>query len=251
MTTKYIEGQPEVGAIWLPEATVSYPKGGRARPIHRNVVVAVHKRLYGKIHNVFQIEDKPELTDGNEWCEEVLAPYRGEVNPVYFEREIANVSVAHNSRVNDGAAIQTNRIFGTIGGLTAAGPFLNVALGSSAIPTAGTTITITATDSSLGANAGAGTTLEFVTLGLSRKLGVASNYVAASTLDGTCSGDVICTGAGGSTIFTATGTAEVNASGLFDHITPASSNLYCEANFSAEASMVNTDTLAVTWTVTF
>lgn len=251
MTTKVIEGHG-VETIWLPEATVSYPKGGKCRPVHSGVVVATHSRLWGVIHGVFDIPDRPELLEheSGPWLEQELEKYRGEVNPVYFERQVAMVSVSHNDRVNDGAGIQVNRLFGTVGTPSTAGVIANIALGSSAIPTAGTTITKTATDSSLGANAAGGTTLEFVTLGLSRALGTVNNFVAATTLDGTCSVDVSKT-SGAGTVFTATGTAEVNASGLFDHITPASSNLYCEDNFSAEASMVSSDTLAITWTITF
>lgn len=250
MTTKYVTGQPEVGRIWLPEAKASYPTGGKCRPIHSGVVVASQYRLWGTAHGIWKFEDDPNHADGAEWLEGKLAPYRGEVNPVYFERQMGWVSVTHNDRVNDGAGIQVNRLFGTVGTPSTAGVIINIALGSSAIPTGGTTITKTATDSSLGANAAAGTTLEFVTLGLSRAAGTPTNFVAATTLDGTCSVDIAKTAAVG-TVFTATGTAEVNASGLFDHVTPASSNLYCEDNFSAEASMVNTDTLAITWTVTF
>lgn len=250
MTTKYVTGQPEIGRIFLPEATMSFPKGGKCRPIHSGVVVATQHRLYGTIHNIWKFEDDPNHADGAAWLEEKLAPYRGEVNPFYFERQIAMVSVTHNDRVNDGGGMQVNRLFGTVGTPTAAGVFVNIGLGSSALPTGGTTITKTATDSSIGTNGAGVTTLEFTTLGLSRAAGTPTNFVAQSTLNGTCSVDIAKTAAVG-TVFTATGTAEVNASGLFDHVTPASSAMYCEENFSAEASMVNTDTLAITWTITF
>ena len=141
MTTKYVTGQPEIGRIFIPEATMSFPKGGKCRPIHSGVVVATQHRLYGTIHNIWKFEDDPNHADGAAWLEEKLAPYRGEVNPFYFERQIAMVSVTHNDRVNDGGGIQVNRLFGTVGTPAAAGVFINIGLGASAIPTGGTTIT--------------------------------------------------------------------------------------------------------------
>lgn len=249
MTTKYVTGQPQIGRIWVPEAKVSYPTGGKCAPKHGGVVCASQGRLWGTIHGIWKFEDEPDLPDGNAWLEEKLAPYRGEVNPVYFERQYDWVSVTHNERPTDGASMQIFRMFGTVG-VGANAVIINIALGASAIPTGGGVITKTATDSSLGTNAQGVTTLEFTTLGLSRAISVPSNFVAATTLDGTASLDLIKTGAGGSTVFTATGTADVRASGVFDHLTVASSYLFCEDNFSSTASMVNTDTLAVTWTLT-
>jgi hypothetical protein len=225
------------GEVWLPDATVSYPTGGKLVGRHAGVVVAASTHMKAADTGIFKKMEEPELKDGTEWGHRVLAWAKKHVDPELLVPRTEWVSVTHNERVNDGHSIQTNRCFGTVG-VTANGVF-------SAVAVANATLTKTATDSSLGTNAGDLTTNEFTTVGLSRATGTVGGFVAASALDGTGSNTVVkdftVTGAGGTAV----------GSGLFDSTTVVGSFLYCEDNFSSSAVLVATDHLIVTWTVTF
>lgn len=144
-------------------------------------------------------------------------------------------SITHNERVDRGSSIQANRAFGTVG-TAANGVFSAMAIASAAL-------TKTKTDLSLGSASSGVTTNEFTTIGLTRVAATIQNLTTPSTLGGTFSVDAFKS-------FSVTGTGTAQGAGLFDQVTVAASNLYCEDNFGTSASVVNGDTLNVTITVT-
>lgn len=144
-------------------------------------------------------------------------------------------SITHNERVDIGAAIQANRVFGTVG-TTANGVLTAVAVASASLTKA-------AADKSLGSTSANVTTNEFTTIGLSRAAGTVSTYTAPASLGATFSQLVL-------KAFTASGSGTAYGAGLFDQVTVASSNLYVEDNFSSTAVLVTSDTLTVNITVT-
>jgi len=148
--------------------------------------------------------------------------------------ELIWASVTHNERVDAGAAIQANRVFGTAG-TTAAGVFTAIAVASAAL-------TKTKTDLSLGSATAGVTTSEFTTLGLARAAGTVSTYTLPGTLGGTFSQLLTRT-------FTATGAATATGAGVFDSITVAGSNLYIEDNYASNAVLATNDTLTVNVTI--
>jgi hypothetical protein len=204
---------PDLGNIYAPKSLrrlVSVPgRAGLLDPMREvGLLVMVQKRP------IFRIED-----DGT---------------PVLLRYEIVQVAYTHNERVDAGAAIQANRVFGTTG-TTANGVFTAVAVANAAL-------TKTKTDLSLGSATGGATTNEFTTLGLVRIAGTVGTYTAPSSLGGTFS-QVI------SKLFTATGGATAKGSGLFDSTTASGSNLYVEDNHT-DAVLVTNDTLTESWTIT-
>lgn len=150
-------------------------------------------------------------------------------------REMIWHSITHNERVDAGAAIQANRLFGTAG-TTANGVFTAGALASA-------NITKTKTDLSLGSASANATTNEFTTIGLSRATLTVGSYTAPASLGATFAQALTKT-------FTATGTGTVWGAGVFDSTTVSGSNLYVEDLFGSTAVMNNTDTLALTVTLT-
>jgi len=144
-------------------------------------------------------------------------------------------SLTHNERVDVGAAIQFNRVFGT-SGTTANGVITAVAV-------ANANFTKTKTDLSIGTSSANSTTNEFTTIGLSRAAGSLGTYTAPSSLGGTASQVV-------SKSFSVSGTGTAHGAALFDQVTVNGSNLYVEDLFSSSASLLNGDTLAVSVTIT-
>lgn len=232
---------PILGTVKHPENdSVSYPTGGAVKLKTPNILTARIYRMKAVVRDQLTAKDLgPDIRNPKpgDW-QRVIDRFRGLIDPALFQRELVWASVGHNERVDRGAAIQFQRLLGTTGtGGTAAGVFVNIALANASLVPA-------AAHLSLNSNSDGVTTNEFTTLGLSRAAGVAAGYSAPASLNATASGTVANT-------FAVTGTATVHGSGLFDHITPASGDLWVEANFTeGSASVVNTDSLVVTWTIT-
>lgn len=143
-------------------------------------------------------------------------------------------SITHNERVDVGAAIQANRVFGTTG--TTANGVLTVI----ACATTGFT-TKTKTDLSIGSASTGVTTNEITGSGLARAAGTVSTYTAPASLGATFAQLLTKT-------FTATGAVTAHGSAVFDSATVATSNLFLEDTFTTDATLANTDTLQVSWT---
>jgi len=206
-----VAGQPKLGRIWLPERTVILPDGTRRHQFHEGMVVA----------------------------------------SVVREDELIWACIAGNERVDRGASIQHNRMWGS--GTTANG-LIN------AIAVAKQTFTVAKGDLSLGSGSAGVTANEFTDSGLTRANGAADS-VGAPTVP-----DALNTTSAGTIVRTFTVTAPggtVFGVGLFDRGTAnptppvvAGSNLYAESGPNTspafvQAVVVANDTLAVTWTVTF
>jgi hypothetical protein len=144
-------------------------------------------------------------------------------------------SFTFNERVDAGAAIQANRVFGT-SGTTANGVFTAVAVGSA-------NFSKTKTDLSIGSASANVTTNEFTTIGLSRATGTVSTYTAPSSLGGTFSQLITKT-------FNVSGSGTAYGAALFDQVTVSGSNLYVEDLFSTSAAVANGETLTVQITIT-
>jgi hypothetical protein len=142
--------------------------------------------------------------------------------------------ITHNERVDRGASIQANRVFGG-GAHTAAGVFTAVAVASAAL-------TKTNTDLSLGSATISVTTNEFTTIGLSRAAGTAGTYTVPASLGATFTQRV-------SKTFTASGSGTAKGSGIFDSTTVSGSFLYVEDNHT-DAVLVNLDQLIENWDIT-
>jgi hypothetical protein len=225
---------PELGRIFLPNPSISLPDGV-TKPKFAGVVIATQRRplwsIKGAIPALPSIE-RP-WPSARQVVDSLLEPFRGLVDPNLFNTQVLWASVTHNERVNDGGGHNASRIFGTVGSANGVGNVVAVA-------TTGFTAK-TATDSSIGVDAGGQTTNEFTTIGLSRAVGTVQNYVAASTLNGTYATDIVKT-------FTASGGGTAHGSALFDSTTVAGSIMLCEDIFSSDAVLVSADTLAITWT---
>lgn len=143
-------------------------------------------------------------------------------------------SITHNERVDRGASIQVNDLFGTVG-TAPNGVFASVAVASASL-------TKNKADLSLGSTSADVTTNEFTTIGLSRATGTVQNYGAPASLGATFSVDVYKS-------FSVSGSGTAYGAGLFDSNTPSGSNLYAEDNFASSAVLISGDTLNVTATV--
>lgn len=144
-------------------------------------------------------------------------------------------STSFNERVDAGAAIQANRVFGT-SGTTANGVFTAVAVGSA-------NFSKTKTDLSIGTASANSTANEFTTSGLSRATGTVSTYTPPSSLGGIFSQLITKT-------FNVSGGGTAYGAALFDSTTVSGSNLYVEDLFSSAATVANGETLAVQITIT-
>lgn len=236
MSTATVFGQPQIGRIWVPNITVSYPGSGRCQPKHQGIVVASTMRPLWSIDSI-KAPEASQLRDGRAWHRKIAEYLRPLIDPSRFVTECVWASVTHNERVDRGASIQHYRVFGTVG-QAANGVFTAVAVASA-------TLTKTKTDLSLGAAGSGVTTNEFTTIGLSRAAGTHQNLGSApGALDGTQASDVYKS-------FAVTGSGTAYGAGLFDSTTVAGSNLYVEDNFGSSAVLVNGDTLNVTYTNTF
>jgi hypothetical protein len=238
MSTKVYDG---VGKVWLPEPSLSVP-GRPASRKREGIVVATVRRPLFVIRDTLKdvLAKMPDVlhpVPGHEhdWIRDLY----GKIDPALFARQLVWASIGHNERVNIGAAIQFYQILG-LGGTTANGVFTAVAVSKNLF-------TKTATDLGIGQITGGATiTNEWSTIGLTRAGGTAQNYVAASALDGTASGDVVKT-------FSVTGTGTATGSALFDSTTPTGSHLFVEQRFDvtqSDAVVISGDSLSITWTIT-
>jgi len=230
-----------VGKVWWPERKLSLP----GKPVireHYGVVVAHQTKLKGEADIRPLVPEFEHPLEGQTQHE--IDKWRGEFAPEKFERETVWASVTHNARVDMGASITANRLFGTVG-TTNLGVFTNIGVGGSGgvAPSFGTTITVVRTDLSLGIITASVSTNEATTVGLPRAVADSiGTFTAASVLDGNASLVVQKT-------FTLSGAAIIFSAGLFDQAVVAGSHLYCEDNFSTTATLANTDSLVVSWTL--
>lgn len=223
----------DLGRLFIPDPSLSLP-GTPTRPKFSGTVIATQRRPKWSLQGLLALpEVMAPYPSGRDVVERLLSQHRETLDPKLFETELIWVSMTHNERVNDGGGHNVNRIFGTVGASNGVGNVIAVA-------TTGFTAK-TATDSSIGVNAGDLTTNEFTTIGLSRAVGTVQNYVAAIALNGTYAVDVVKT-------FTASGGGTAHGSALFDSATVVGSIMLCEDIFSSDAILVSADTLTVTWT---
>lgn len=228
-----IKQYADIGGVWLPERSKSFA-GKAVMPQRSGIVVASVRRPLWSVKGVLKL---PEIINPKNAVEEVkalLSKYAKELDPRMFTQEVIWASITHNERVDDGAALQFNRVLGTVGASNGV---------ATSVAVANSNLTKTKTDSSLEADAADLTTSEFTTIGLSRATGTVQNYSAPASLNGTASADVVKS-------FSVSGTGTAEGSGLFDSNTPTGSKLYVEDNFGSAASVVSGDTLQITWTIT-
>jgi hypothetical protein len=240
---------PDLGRIAAPlvmEQLISLP----GRPVRHQhapgeigVFVMKHKRpVWGEPINW----SDPRLTRCDN-CHHTALEHQVET-PVFFLahcicgcRDFANRellrydlithSITHNERVDEGAVIQDINMFGT-----PSTAFINIAIANGVL-------TKTKTDLSLGVITNHATTNEYTASGLTRAAGGLSTYTAPASLGATFSRII-------TKLMTATASVTAYGAGLFDNVTPASSNLYVEDNYASNAVLVNGDTLTTNVTIT-
>jgi len=243
MGRKAVLGQPNIGHIWLPETTVSYAQPGKCRAKYAGVVVGSQMRPRWSVDGLARLPEliSPKPGEARAQIREIAAY----IDPLKFACETIWASVTHNERVDMGSSIQHRICFGVVG-QTTNGFFDDLAVGGvGAAPALTGVITKTKTDLSLGSGSADVTTNEQTTATLARGIAVHQNLGGApGALDGTRTSDLYKQ-------FLPTLTASVMSTGLFDSPTVVGSHLYVEDNFSAVASLINGDTLQVTWTITF
>lgn len=150
-------------------------------------------------------------------------------------KELLWHSITENERVDAGAAIQANRLYGT-SGTTCNGVLTGLAV-------ANASFSKTHTDLSIGSASASVTTSEFTTNGLARAAATVGTYTAPASLGAQYS-QVL------SKVFTASGSGgTAYGAALFDSLTPSGSNLYVEDLFSSTAVLVSGDTLAISWSL--
>ena len=233
---------PDLGRIFVPQALAALVSRRNAPTKY-----AVSLREVG----IFVVKQrKPVFVDGHMHdgtCNVLTCHWRGV--QAMLEEQIGNAkdawkalsaryvshysavwaSITHNERVDVGAAIQFNLVFGTAG-TTAVGVLVASAV-------ANATLTKAKTDLGLGqATGGATVTNEFTTLGLSRAAATVSTYTAPASLGAVASQLLTKT-------YTASGGATALGGGIFDSITPTGSHLYVEDNYASSAVLVTNDTL--------
>jgi hypothetical protein len=206
---------PQMGRVELPFLTRAVSRPGRGvRP-------AVNLREVGICAAVAR---RPVWADGD--------PASG----VLLRMEEFWRSLTHNERVDVGAAIQFNLVFGT-SGTTAVGVLTVIAVATTGFTTK------TKTDLSIGSASANVTTNEFTGSGLARVAGTVSTYTAPASLGATASQLL-------TKLFTATAGATAHGSAVYDSATVSGSHLYVEDTFSSDAVLVTNDTLTVNWTIT-
>jgi len=225
----------DVGRVFIPSRAISLP-GTATRLRERGIVVASQRRPLWSITGALRLPDvQHPAPNGYLAVKRLLAPYLALLDPALFRSDVIWASITHNERVDDGAAHNVHRMFGTVGGSNGVG---------SVIAVANTSFTAkTKTDSSIGEDAADSTTNEFTTIGLSRAVGTVQNYSAPASLNGTFSVDVYKS-------FSASGGGTAHGAALFDSTTVAGSKLIVEDIFGSDAVVVNGDTLNITWTWT-
>jgi hypothetical protein len=128
-------------------------------------------------------------------------------------------SLTHNERVDVGAAIQFNLVFGT-SGTTANGVLTTIAVATTGFTTK------TKTDQSIGSATASVTTNEFTGSGLARAAGTVSTYTLPASLGATAS-QVL------TKLYTATAGATAHGSALYDSATVSGSHIYVEDIFGS------------------
>lgn len=226
MSYQPIVSTPELGKVYLPEVSVSYPGGGKCMPEYTGCVAVVQKRLVGVSKGAFTVPDHDDYA-------EAIAPLVGEFAPELFKTETVMASVSHNQRTTSGSAIQAHRQFG-LTGTTSNGVFTIVALAS--------TLTAAANHVSINTTAANNTASEVTVSGLTRSAAGAVATTQATALDGTFTGTLIHT-------WTSGGNATANGGAILDSTSYANFNLYAEATF-ATATMISSDQIQLTWTIT-
>lgn len=230
----------DLGRVWFSEPKLVLP-WGPARPKYYGIVKAVVKRPNWSIDAGSGLAHLNKLQIEHPWpsskqvIDNLLAPFKGLVDPRLFNTQVVWASVTPNERVDKGGDIQVNRVFGTVG-TAPAGVIVSMAVAKT------TYTTTTHTDLSIGSGSANVSTNEFTTIGLSRATATVQNYVAASSLNGTYAVDLFKS-------FTASGGGTAHGAAIFDSNTVSGSFLYCEDMFSSDAVVVSGDTLQVTWTV--
>lgn len=229
---------PELGRLWLPERSLSYAERAVV-PVKRDIFVTLQYRLRGHING--HLPALPTIlnpTNPQKQVEELLNPFRRDIDPEDLKRQLIWADVGANERVDKGGDINITRLFGAASGAsTAAGVLTAMAIASSSI-------TVAHADLSLGSGSANATTNEFTTIGLSRAAATVQNYVATTTLDATVSVDLFKS-------FSVSGTGTAYGAGIFDSTTVSGSFLFVEKLFAtSSASVINGDTLQVTITIT-
>jgi len=247
MGTKVAFGQPNLGRLWLPETTVSYAGAGKCKREYDGVVVASQLRPRWSIDGLARL---PERTYPPEDGKAQLKGLVGLIDPLKFACETIWASVTHNARVDMGCSIQHRICFGVVG-QTTNGFFDDMALGGAGgtEPNGYTTgITIAKTDLSLGIITADVSTNEHTAAG---GIGLARTQATHQTYGGPPPGLNDPDTSDLYKSFSVLGTGKVYSTGLFDSPTVIGSHLYVEDNFGTMASVINGDTLQVTWTITF
>lgn len=222
MSFEPVYGRPKIGRIFLPEARISYPTGGKAVVKHQGILTTTVLKYRGIEKGVF-----PQYED-----EASYEAWKGNVDPSMWEMVPVQAAVSHNQRTTSGSRVQAHRMF-ALG--SSNGAFINVALAS--ILSAGSAV-----HESLNTATVNSVTAESTKASLARAAGTAAS-TQATALDGLFTATVTYT-------WTATGTESVSAlgAGLFDTTSTTSFNMYAEATFAA-ANVQPADQLQLTWTI--
>jgi hypothetical protein len=211
---------PDLGAVRAPAALV------RALAPRSLPGLPVRQRSLGEF-GIFVATQKRPVWEG---CEHEPGEPHDTLRCSLRRMELLWHSITHNERVDVGAAIQANRLFGTPG-TTANGVF-------TALAVANATFSKTKTDLSIGSASGGATTNEFTGSGFARAAATVSTYTAPASLGGQFSQLL-------SKLFTASGAGTAWGAAVFDSLTPAGSNLYVEDLFSSSAPFISGDTITV------
>jgi hypothetical protein len=155
--------------------------------------------------------------------------------------ETAWASITHNARVDIGADLQFNRFLGVTTGITGLPPQY-IALGN-------TGYTANAHGHTSIGTTGTVTTNEFTTLGLSRATGTFGTYTTPTVLDASVT--ILLA----KTFIVSGGSGTNNGSALFDNtVASGISHMWVEALYTdggqTAAAFIDTDQIAVTWTIT-
>jgi hypothetical protein len=238
MPTILLPTAPEAGRIWLPSRSISLP-GSPSLQRKRDVFVTVQLRPRWAQKGLIKL---PDILDPGpnprQAIEELLNPFKGDIDPADLRSDPIWMDVSHNERVDKGGEINITRLFGAVSGASTAAGVLT------ALAVASASLTVAHGDLSLGSGSANVTTNEFTTIGLSRAAATVQNFVGTTVLDATVSVDLYKS-------FSVTGSGTAYGAGLFDSTTVSGSFLFVEKNFSnGSATVANGDTLQVTITIT-
>lgn len=214
----------DLGRIYLPILDKMISRAG----------APVKRAVEGEFGIVVAKQRRPRVLD--------MVERNGVLLPIIGGYDTLWASISLNERVDAGAQYQAQQAFA--GGGSPAAPSATVYFNVIACATTGFT-TKTKTDQSIGSSSSGATTNEITGSGLARATAtspVGGDYTAPSTLGGTFSQVVKKT-------FTASGSVTAHGAAVFNSTTVAGSILYVEDQFSSDATLVNGDTLTVTWTI--